>query len=56
MGLPTFETSGLRLYKRLTFVAEQGRIVKVFYPVFPPDRNADEVLAWLESLHSDAQR
>jgi peroxiredoxin len=49
MGLPTFETSGLRLYKRLTFVAEEGRIVKVFYPVFPPDRNADEVLAWLDS-------
>ena len=47
MGLPTFETSGLELYKRLTFVAEEGRIVKVFYPVFPPDRNADEVLAWL---------
>jgi peroxiredoxin len=48
MGLPTFETSGLRLYKRLTFVAEQGRIVKVFYPVFPPDRNAADVIAWLE--------
>jgi peroxiredoxin len=48
MGLPTFETSGLRLYKRLTFVAERGRIVKVFYPVFPPDRNAGDVLAWLE--------
>ena len=53
MGLPTFETSGLRLYKRLTFVAEQGRIVKVFYPVFPPDRNAGDVLAWLEDLQSD---
>jgi peroxiredoxin len=49
MQLPTFETSGLRLYKRLTFVAEAGRIVKVFYPVFPPDRNAGDVLAWLES-------
>jgi peroxiredoxin len=47
MGLPTFETGGLHLYKRLTFVAEEGRIVKVFYPVFPPDRNADEVLGWL---------
>jgi peroxiredoxin len=47
MGLPTFETSGLELYKRLTFVAEEGRIVKVFYPVFPPDRNAGDVLAWL---------
>jgi peroxiredoxin len=48
MGLPTFQTSGLTLYKRLTFVAEECRIVKVFYPVFPPDRNADDVLAWLD--------
>jgi peroxiredoxin len=56
MGLPTFETSGLRLYKRLTFVAEQGRVVKVFYPVFPPDRNAADVLAWLEGLQSDWAR
>ncbi len=46
-GLPTFETSGLTLYKRLALVAERGQIVKVFYPVFPPDRNASEVLAWL---------
>jgi peroxiredoxin len=49
MGLPTFEAGGLRLYKRLTFVAERGTIVKVFYPVFPPDRNAAEVLAWLDA-------
>jgi peroxiredoxin len=49
MSLPTFQAGGLQLYKRLTFVAEQGRIVKVFYPVFPPDRNAAEVLAWLEA-------
>ena len=47
IGLPTFEAGGLQLYKRLTFVAEQGRIVKVFYPVFPPDRDAANVLAWL---------
>ena len=40
------------LYKRLTFVAEQGRIVKVFYPVFPPDRNAGDVLAWLEGCRA----
>jgi peroxiredoxin len=52
MGLPTFETSGLRLYKRLTFVAEEGQVVKVFYPVFPPDRNAGDVLAWLGDLQS----
>ena len=56
MGLPTFETSGLHLYKRLTFVAEQGRIVKVFYPVFPPDRNAGDVLDWLEGLQRDQPR
>ena len=48
MQMPTFEAAGLTLYKRLTFVAEAGRIVKVFYPVFPPDRNATELLACLD--------
>ena len=47
LGLPTFEVEGLTLYKRLALVAERGRIVKVFYPVFPPDRNARDVLDWL---------
>jgi peroxiredoxin len=47
LGLPTFNVAGMELYKRLTLIAENGRIRKVFYPVFPPDRNADEVLAWL---------
>ena len=37
----------MTLYRRLTLVAEAGRIVKAFYPVFPPDRDAAEVLAWL---------
>jgi peroxiredoxin len=49
LDLPTFEIAGLTLYKRLTLVAERGRIVKVFYPVFPPDANAGEVLAYLRS-------
>jgi peroxiredoxin len=49
LGLPTFEAGGETLYKRLTLVAEEGRIAKVFYPVFPPDRNAEEVLAWMSS-------
>ena len=49
LGLPTFEIAGLTLYKRITLVAEQARIVKVFYPVFPPDANAGEVLDWLRS-------
>jgi peroxiredoxin len=47
LGLPTFEADGMTLYRRLTLVFEAGTIVKAFYPVFPPDRNAAEVLAWL---------
>jgi peroxiredoxin len=47
LRLPTFEAAGLTLYRRLTLVAEAGEIVKVFYPVFPPDRNAAKVLSWL---------
>jgi peroxiredoxin len=47
MGFPTFTVAGMELYKRLTLIAHDGRIVKFFYPVFPPDQNADEVLLWL---------
>jgi peroxiredoxin len=47
-GLPTFEVEDLTLYKRLALIAEHGRIVKVFYPVFPPDRNAQDVVDWLK--------
>ena len=47
-GLPTFEIERLTLYKRLALISEGGRIVKVFYPVFPPDRNAEDVVDWLE--------
>ena len=47
LSLPTFEIEGHVLYKRLALVAESGRIVKVFYPVFPPDENAADVLDWL---------
>jgi peroxiredoxin len=49
LRLPTFEIAGVALYKRLTLVAEDARIVKVFYPVFPPDENAGDVLRWLRS-------
>ncbi len=49
LRLPTFEFEGVTLYKRLTLVLAGGRIEKVFYPVFPPDRNAEEVVAWLGS-------
>lgn len=47
LGLPTFETSGWTLLKRLTLVIDDGTIRQVFYPVFPPDGHAAEVLAWL---------
>ena len=47
LRLPTFVAAGMELYKRLTMIANHGRIERVFYPVFPPDRNADEVLDWL---------
>jgi peroxiredoxin len=49
LGLPTFEAAGMTLYKRLTFIAEAGRIAHVMYPVFPPDRNAEDVLAFLRA-------
>src|SRR5574341_890723 len=45
LHLPTFIARGMEFYKRLTLITEDGRIMKVFYPVFPPDRNAEEVLA-----------
>ncbi len=49
LGLPTFEIAGMTLIKRLSLVLRDGVIEHVFYPVFPPDRHADEVLAWLAS-------
>jgi peroxiredoxin len=49
LKLPTFEIAGHTLYKRLTLVAKNARVVKVFYPVFPPDENAGHVLRWLRS-------
>jgi peroxiredoxin len=45
LGLPTFETSGMTLLKRLTLVIEDGRVAQVFYPVFPPDSHAAELLS-----------
>ena len=60
LRLPTFEVTGRLdgqaegqtpaiLLKRLTLVLRDGRIERLFYPVFPPDANADEVLGWLKS-------
>ena len=47
MKLPTFSVAGMTLLKRMAWVVDDGRIVKVFYPVFPPDQNAAQVTAWL---------
>ncbi|MFL5816995.1 MAG: peroxiredoxin [Conexibacter sp.] len=47
LSLPTFEVAGMRLYRRITLIVEEGAVAKAFYPVFPPDQNAAEVLAWL---------
>jgi peroxiredoxin len=47
LRLPTFEVDGMRLVKRLTLIVRGGRIEHVFYPVFPPNESADQVLRWL---------
>jgi peroxiredoxin len=47
LKLPTFEVDGMTLIKRLTLIIDGNRITKVFYPVFPPDRSAEETLQWL---------
>ena len=47
LKLPTFDAAGMTLLKRLTLIVDDGVVTKVFYPVFPPDKNAEEVLGWL---------
>jgi len=47
VNLPTFEVEAMTLIKRLTLIVRNGLVEHVFYPVFPPDKNADEVIAWL---------
>jgi peroxiredoxin len=47
LNLPTFSVAGMTLLKRMALVIDDGTIVKAFYPVFPPEKNAAEVIAWL---------
>ena len=49
MKLPTIKVDGMTLLKRLTLVIDDGKIGRVFYPVFPPDQNASEVVYWIAS-------
>jgi peroxiredoxin len=48
LNLPTFTVAGMTLLKRMALVLDGAVITKVFYPVFPPDKNAEEVIAWLQ--------
>ena len=48
LDLPTMQVAGLTMIKRLALIIDNARITHVFYPVFPPDRNAGDVLAWLK--------
>lgn len=48
LKLPTMEVAGLTLIKRMALIIDEARIRHVFYPVFPPDRNAADVLQWLK--------
>jgi peroxiredoxin len=52
LRLPTFTVDSIVLIKRLTLIIRDGRIEYVFYPVFPPDKNADEIVSWL-AQHSE---
>jgi peroxiredoxin len=49
MNLPTMVVEGMTLLKRLTLVVDAGTIRRVFYPVFPPDQNASDVVCWITS-------
>ena len=56
LDLPIMEVAGLTLIKRLALVIDDARITHVFYPVFPPDRNAGDVLAWLKQHPAPSSR
>lgn len=53
LGLPTFDVDGLTLFKRLTLVVREAVIEHVFYPIFPPNVHAQQVLAWLRDTPAD---
>ena len=49
LNLPTLIVNDMTLFKRITLICKDNKIVKVFYPVFPPDKNVDEVINWIEN-------
>lgn len=48
LDLPTFEWEGKKVIRRLSMAIEQGKVLKWWYPVFPPDKGVDHVIEWLE--------
>ncbi|MCJ1354331.1 MAG: hypothetical protein MMC33_004319 [Icmadophila ericetorum] len=56
MKIPMFEWEGKEVCKRITLAVENGKIVKVWYPVFPPDRSAAEVLEWLTERKAETEK
>ena len=55
MRLPAFEVQSMRLLKRLTLILREGVVEHIFYPVFPPDRNAQQVVDWLTTHPADSR-
>jgi peroxiredoxin len=55
LNLPTFVVSGMTLLKRMALIVDDGVITHVFYPVFPPDKNAEEVVQWLKQAGASPQ-
>ena len=47
LNIPTFQFESKTMYKRLTLIVRESKIVKVFYPIFPPDKHIFEILEWL---------
>ena len=56
LNLPTFVTSGMTLLKRMAMIVDDGVITHVFYPVFPPDKSAEEVVQWVKISRASAGR
>ncbi len=47
LKLPTFKVDNMSLIKRITLIINNNKIIKYFYPVFPPDQNVNDVIFWL---------
>jgi len=55
LNIPTFQVENKTMYKRLTLILKESKVIKVFYPVFPPDKHIFEILEWFENNSSKNQ-